>query len=207
MSNDEPTMLGLSWSTSRGRETYGYNICRLDDYATGKRYKCMGGGYDMVGTVLGLWLQDVHQDRLQAISDRADVDYNIKDDPNGCPGYYGRRKRLYGLIHTGGGGMRVDGACGVESVIRIAKAAGITIKRAAWDKRGNTTAYLATLDAEARWRTVARSGACTHCRPPIAVWQSTRKARSTRPSWPRHCATDTHKPLRPCRGWSPLVGP
>lgn len=39
--------LALSWSVSRGRDTYGYNICRLDDTSTGERFKCMGGGYDM----------------------------------------------------------------------------------------------------------------------------------------------------------------
>jgi hypothetical protein len=138
------TVLTIKWSTSRGRDTYGYNICKLTT-TEGKTYKCMGGGYDMVGTVLGEWLCDVHQDRLQTIADRAYIDYNIKDDPAGHYVYGTRTDGLYGLAHTGGGGMRVDGACGVESVVRIAKAAGVTIKRASWDKRGNTTAYLATV--------------------------------------------------------------
>jgi hypothetical protein len=52
------THLNISWSVSRGQDTYGYNICRLDDTRTGKRYHLNGGGYDMIGTVLGDWLED-----------------------------------------------------------------------------------------------------------------------------------------------------
>jgi hypothetical protein len=134
------TMLTLSWSTSRGRDTYGYNICKLTTPG-GKTYKTMGGGYDMVGTVLADWLCDVHQDRLRGLSERAYYDY--KGNPE--PGADVRRDGLYGLVRAGSGVMRVDGACGVDSVVRIAEAAGVRIKRASWDKRGNTTAYLATV--------------------------------------------------------------
>lgn len=44
--------LTISTGTSRGRETHGYPIVRLRDSETGKLYRCMGGGYDMVGIVL-----------------------------------------------------------------------------------------------------------------------------------------------------------
>ena len=63
--------LKISWSISRGRDTEGYNICRLDDLATDRRYKCMGGGYDMTGSNLGQWLQAMYQERLVAIGNKA----------------------------------------------------------------------------------------------------------------------------------------
>lgn len=69
------TYLDLSWSTSRGRDTYGWNICRLDDTSTGKRYRCNGGGYDMAGTVFADWMQATYQQELRAISDRAHARY------------------------------------------------------------------------------------------------------------------------------------
>lgn len=68
--------LTLSWSISRGRGTYGGNICRLDDTTTDKRYRCSGGGYDMTGTVLGDWLTDVYQSELQALAPRAGAWYS-----------------------------------------------------------------------------------------------------------------------------------
>lgn len=60
------TYLAISWSISRGTETYGYNICRLDDSQTGKRYRCLGG-YDMMGTVVGQWLEDLFQPQLKQL--------------------------------------------------------------------------------------------------------------------------------------------
>lgn len=49
--------LDLTWSTSKARDTYGYNITRLDDSISGKRYKTCGGGYDMIGTVWPIGLK------------------------------------------------------------------------------------------------------------------------------------------------------
>jgi hypothetical protein len=43
------------WTVSRGRDTYGYNICTL--YIDGRKVaNCDGGGYDMQGTDMGNWL-------------------------------------------------------------------------------------------------------------------------------------------------------
>lgn len=103
------THLSLSWSVSKGRDTEGYNICRLDDGNTGKRYKCMGGGYDMIGTVFGDWLKDVYQAELQA--NRAVV-----------TGMYGARSREDGSVS-------LDGACGLECMLDIAKAIGLEVER------------------------------------------------------------------------------
>lgn len=126
--------LNLSWSVSRGMDTYGYNICRLDDRATGKRYKCMGGGYDMTGTVIGKWLQDTYQDRLAAIAEqqagarysKAEGYKSASDSP-----------RLYGMCyHSDEKRVSLDGACGKESMIAIARAIGVDIS-SNWNRRAN----------------------------------------------------------------------
>lgn len=49
-------VLEFKWTVSRGRDTYGYNICtlRVDGQ---KVSSCNGGGYDMKGTSLGNWAE------------------------------------------------------------------------------------------------------------------------------------------------------
>lgn len=136
-----------SWSVSRGRDTYGYNICRLDDTATGKRYRCMGGGYDMTGTVLAEWLQDVFQDRLRAIADesyavaREGQGYAVVNQPD-----------LYGMTaHYAAGEsaplvrVSIDGACGLSSVERIAKRIGVEVRHIV-NRRGHTVGFTVTVD-------------------------------------------------------------
>ena len=130
------TLLSVSWSVSRGRDTYGYNICRLDDTTTGKRYRCMGGGYDMVGTVFAEWLEGVHQERLQKIRNQAFY-YN---------GFERNEKGLYGMRRRDDGTVSLDGGCGIDSMRRIAKACGLTVE---WrgDRKGNTVAFIVTEEA------------------------------------------------------------
>lgn len=135
------TTLVLTSGTSRGRDTLGYNIVRVRDTSTGRLYRCMGGGYDMVGTVVADWLQDVHQDRLQSIADRAYATwgvahpYTTHDEPG----------RLYGMtLNTTENVVHLDGACGLNSVERIAEAIGVKLTRATWDRNGNTRSWVAS---------------------------------------------------------------
>lgn len=59
--------LEFKWTTSRGRDTYGYNVCTL--YADGRKVaRCNGGGYDMKGTCLGNYLESAFTDRLRALT-------------------------------------------------------------------------------------------------------------------------------------------
>ncbi len=58
------------WTTSRGRDTYGYTICTL--YVDGDRVaRCNGGGYDMKGTCFGNFLASHYADRLRALKPTA----------------------------------------------------------------------------------------------------------------------------------------
>lgn len=142
------THLVLTWSVSRGRDTYGYNIARLDDRNTGARYRCMGGGYDMVGTVVADWMVSEYADRLEAIAGRADHtwprDVAVTADAAG---------KLYGLVATYNAdgslkGVNVDGACGIESVQKIMAAIDLELERE-YDRRRDTTAGFYVTDTRA----------------------------------------------------------
>lgn len=135
--------LPLSWSVSRGQETYGYNICRLDDTSTGKRYKCMGGGYDMVGTVIGDWLQGVYQERLKALV-KANMDKVVgygTSNRTTIPDYYGLFIRADGSVH-------LDGACGDDSMRKIASAIGVELKSVY--KRSKRIGFLVSIQDQSK---------------------------------------------------------
>jgi hypothetical protein len=133
--------LALSWSTSRARETYGWNIQRLDDTTTDKRYRTCGGGYDMTGTVLADWLADVYQAELRTLAPRAGAWYS---KANGYRTNPDRVNGLYGLsINEDTGTASIDGACGIRSVEMIAAAIGIGF-RATVNRRGHAIGYMVT---------------------------------------------------------------
>jgi hypothetical protein len=139
--------LRISYGTSRGRETYGWTIVTLRDETTGKRYRTIGGGYDMIGTVFGSWLQDVAQAELVTLQDRAYGEYVATD---GVTAYSTNRSAgaLYGMATHYTRNMTsvkitLDGACGIESMRRIATAAGIDVKGIV-NGRGHTVGYLVT---------------------------------------------------------------
>lgn len=129
--------LAISWSTSRGRDTYGYNICRLDDRQTGKRYRCNGGGYDMLGTVFGDWLADYYQDALRQYveshkAELVDCGYSVAG--------YKKLPDLYGMTVAPSGVVQLDGGCGINSMEAIARALGLEVQ---WEgnKKGHTIGY------------------------------------------------------------------
>ena len=132
------TQLNISWSVSRGQDTYGYNICRLDDVRTGKRYRTCGGGYDMIGSVLGDWLEDRFQEELRAlVADLPKQKYGgtsymqISEEIN---------PKYYGLTISPDGKVCLDGACGVSSMQQIGRALGLNFQ---WlcNRKGHTTGY------------------------------------------------------------------
>lgn len=128
--------LALSWSVSRGQDTYGYNIARLDDQNTGSRCRTIGGGYDMVGTVIGEWLENVYQDRLQALCD------TLEAKPYGSTSWV-HFERYYGMQRKPDGSVRLDGACGQSSMQTLARAIGVSLS-ATWNKKGHTTGFMVT---------------------------------------------------------------
>lgn len=138
--------LVISWGVSRGRDTYGYNICRLDDRQSGKRYRTCGGGYDMIGTVFGDWLEDVYQSELLAKVQELMSNPDAFEDCGYSVKGYIKFSGLYGMTYnTNNGKVSLDGACGISSVIQIAEALGLQVQ---WEgnKKGHTVGYYVTRD-------------------------------------------------------------
>ena len=145
----------ISWSTSRGVDTYGYNICRLDGplaaFPWQRRYRTCGGGYSMVGTVLGEWLADRFQNRLLAIASRAGSVYtkvggykSFHDDGTNRPGRLIKTDCLYGMTHyPDKNRVLLDGACGESCMIGIAAAIGVSLSSVC-NRRGHVTGYMMT---------------------------------------------------------------
>jgi hypothetical protein len=110
--------LTFKWSISRGRNTYGYNICSL--YVDGKKVaSCNGGGYDMQGTCLGEWLEKQFAEGIKGL----DVSqfYGISE-------YEGKRY--------------LDGACGFDSMRAIAKALGYRLRYIEHLSNKNANTYI-----------------------------------------------------------------
>lgn len=132
------TYLSLRWTTSKAHDTYGYNVVTLTDESTGKRYRAMGGGYDMVGTVFGHWLEDNYQ-----LTISRGHPGNLRTIREGLDGldvaeFYGARRREDGTV-------ALDGACGIESMLSIAKALGVKLERTykrTGANRGETTGWV-----------------------------------------------------------------
>ena len=115
--------LALRRGTSRGRDTYGYNLVTATSTRTGRKYRTCGGGYDMAGTVLGDYLQDVAQDRLAALRE------TVATEPYGCGGGWTHAvdRAYYGLTWSPSGLAYLDGVCGVSCMERLAARVGIDV--------------------------------------------------------------------------------
>jgi len=139
------TYLEFKSSVSRGADTYGYNIIRLiDTDRNGGSYKCMGGGYDMHGTNLGHWLQDIIKENdllLQAfatdivnyVKKEKEIPYGLNfsrdaklRDPNTGKWLIDKTARIKKAILEKQ--WHLDGGCGQSCMKDIARIIGIEIK-------------------------------------------------------------------------------
>lgn len=124
--------LAISWSVSRGQDTYGYNICRLDTPAG--RFRTCGGGYDMTSTVLGKFLAEAYQSRLVSLADRAHYKYD------GRLVVSERADSIYGMMFdTERNRVSIDGACGTAG--DIAAMIGVSLEPV-YSPRGKLVGYL-----------------------------------------------------------------
>jgi hypothetical protein len=138
--------LAISWSISRGQDTYGYNICRLDDRSTGQRFRTSGGGYDMIGTVLGQWLATNFQDELLKMTRKAGAVFTKK---GGYKSYNGKSGKFYGMTYfKDDNRVSLDGACGTSCMIAVAEALGFEVQ---WEgnRKGHTTGYIVSREVKA----------------------------------------------------------
>jgi len=114
-------IMTIKWTTSTERETEGWNICTLYD-GTRKVARCIGGGYDMIGTVWGNYIAEEFAPRLALIQDRVWyrwINNQLQETHLFNP------TALYGFSTDHDGKPVIDGACGIESVLQIAEAIGV----------------------------------------------------------------------------------
>lgn len=147
----------VRWSVSRGRETYGCNICTVEctSWGTGNiKGQCKGGGYDMVATSLAIALEQVpiiaqkFYDFLRLNQRRV---YQVRH----APGQYQYAKAepynpdlLYGaFLDLPNNSASFDGGCGLSSLISAYAAAGVTI-RADHNKKGQTIGFFVSWEDE-----------------------------------------------------------
>ncbi len=109
--------LKFKWTVSRGRDTYGYNICSL--WVDGRKVSsCNGGGYDMKGTALAEWMQEKKfKEEIKKL------------DP----------EKYYGLSEYEGK-RYLDGACGFNCMTAVLNAVGY--KLIFVDSTRNDSTYL-----------------------------------------------------------------
>lgn len=123
--------LTIKWSISRAQDSFGYNVVTLID--GDKKYRTLGGGYDMLGTVFAKWLQDNY---LEEIKSKLQPCVYEKDEHgfNTCnhSDYYG----FFCWKETGK--YYLDGACGLDCIVKIAKAIGLTLSTD-YDRKKCTT--------------------------------------------------------------------
>ncbi len=136
--------LKFKWTVSRGRETYGYNICSLWIDRV-KVSSCNGGGYDMKGTAFANWMQAEFQEELLKIADKADKRILIKKGKYEYPKpttpiFYGMTTYIdFDKKETK---ICLDGGCGFSCMGKILNAIGYYL--AYIDEDFNNTTYLLT---------------------------------------------------------------
>jgi len=127
MQKEKATVLSFKYGTSKGRDTYGYNIVTL--YANGEKVaRTCGGGYDMRGTCLGKYINNNYIERLKALN----ANYGSLDtyEPRGHYGLIisnptnGKRENIY----KDGYKIYVDGACGESCMVRLLDTIGINLE-------------------------------------------------------------------------------
>lgn len=122
--------LSLKHSISKARDTYGYNIVTLTDTTTCKKYRTKGGGYDMIGTVFANWLKDNYSDELMDLcvtgycgATRNNETREYKRNVNGFYGITAYIDNKENVLSYG-----INGACGLDGIVRIAKHIGLIIE-------------------------------------------------------------------------------
>ena len=118
-------ILILKWSVSRGQNSYGYNIVSL--WENGKKvFSTNGGGYDMKGTVFGSWLKENYLERIKKLSGNT----GSLDDGTGYYGlsYYTKDGNSSKNYIDGKTTVRINGACGLNEMFRIAEAVELSVK-------------------------------------------------------------------------------
>lgn len=109
-------------TVSRARDTYGYNVVTI--WEGNSRYRAIGGGYDMLGACFGNWLQNTYYERLKKLKESGEE-------------YYGLSQSRIGPF-----GVYLDGACGLECMVKIAARIGLEVNTYRTGKKACITSFI-----------------------------------------------------------------
>lgn len=112
----QPKLLMVKRTISKARDTKGYNVVTIWDGNT--RYKAIGGGYDMLGTAFAKWLWVHYRQRIEATLKYINYDVPECEREQGFCGYFYKN-----------GFTWINGGCGLETMLRIAKLIGLNVSR------------------------------------------------------------------------------
>ena len=118
--------LAVRWTVSKAQDTYGYNICTVQNTDTAEKFKSLGGGYDLLGSSVGKFIESTFQSELIAIKNKA---FYVFDDKLVRTN---KDDALYGFtlnIKDGVESITLDDACGLSSMESILNAIGYTLER------------------------------------------------------------------------------
>ena len=102
--------LAVKRTVSKSRDTYNYNICTVQNLDTAEKFKSMGGGYDLIGSSVGKFIESTFQSELLAIKDKA---------------FYGFTLKVKDDVES----VSLNGACGISSMESVLNAMGYTLER------------------------------------------------------------------------------
>lgn len=108
----------IKYSESRGRDTYGWNICTLREYGQ-KIARCNGGGYDMAGTVFAEWVKVHFAAELEKLA--AD-DFFALD-------FFDPIAKKHRKHFRSGYKICLDGGCGFASIERVLEKIGFEVRK------------------------------------------------------------------------------
>jgi len=148
--------LVFKWTVSRARRSDGWNVCSL--WVDGvKKSSCNGGGYDMKGTSLGVYIAYAFTEKLNTLKEEfygltyhnpnyktssEIVEKEKRGESFGLDRYqdfYRQSSKTPTPLHTI---PQIDGACGFSSVERIMEAIGLDLKFI--DSSASSSTYLLT---------------------------------------------------------------
>lgn len=134
--------LSYRFGTSKGADTYGYTTCTIKD--ANARGACSGGGYDLLGTALGKWMEKkLSTELLVLATQRAGGTWDSEkqesrdfcqrwDHQKGKLDANYRENALPGLtLYTRNGkpdGFGVDGGVGFRCMVDILAAIGYRLR-------------------------------------------------------------------------------
>lgn len=144
--------VSFSQGTSRGRDTYGYNVVTLKFNGTKQAQTC-GGGYDMQGTCLGEFIEKAFPVSLSKLASKRAGTTTTQNEAgrysstyhtnagsgnmsNWTPNPNFKESALVGLtFYTHDKTAGLDGGCGFSAMQEVLKALGVSMAWKATSKK------------------------------------------------------------------------